>query len=63
MPARKGPGRPPEIPERVELTVYVSKREQAAVQRAAQQADVSTSAWVRALVLAALTERTGRTTR
>lgn len=62
MPARKKLGRPREIPDRVELVVYLTRVERAAIQRAAQRADVSTSAWVRAVVLAALPDRTRRST-
>lgn len=54
-------GRPPEIPDRVKLQVYLSRSELRAIARLAKGADVSTSAWVRKLVLAALRDRTGRT--
>jgi hypothetical protein len=52
MPARLG--RPPEIPDRVTLYVYVSAREQRRIARAARRAKVSASAWIRAVALAAL---------
>jgi hypothetical protein len=47
-------GRPPEIPDRRTLTVYVSGREQRRITRAAKRAHVSVSAWLRALAVAAL---------
>jgi hypothetical protein len=62
MPARKRLGRPPEIPDRVELVVYLSRSDRRAIIRAAKQADVSASAWVRAVALAALKDRAGRAT-
>jgi hypothetical protein len=62
MQARKRLGRPPEITDRVELVVYLSRKERGAIARAARQADVSVSAWVRAVALAALTDRTRRKT-
>jgi hypothetical protein len=62
MPARKRLGRPIEIPDRVELVVYLTRSERREIVRAAQRADVSTSAWVRAVALAALKDRTGRMT-
>jgi hypothetical protein len=62
MPARTRIGRPPEIPNRVELVVYLSRPERTAIRRAAKRADVSTSAWVRAVALAALQDRTRRPT-
>ena len=62
MPARKKLGRPTEIPDRVELVVYLRRKERGAIVRAARQADVSASAWVRAVALAALRDRTGRPT-
>lgn len=52
------PGRPAEIPDRAKLQVYLSRSELRAVARRAKRADMSTSAWVRALVLAALKDRT-----
>src|SRR5262249_7448154 len=58
MPTRKRLGRPPEIPDRVELMVYLSRKERAAIVRAAKRAHVSASAWVRAVALAALPDRT-----
>ena len=54
-------GRPTEIPDRTSLRVYLSRAEQRAVARLARSADVSSSAWVRALVLTALRDRTGKT--
>jgi len=60
MPARKKLGRPPEIPDRVELVVYLSRKERGAIARAARQADVSVSAWVRAVALTALGTAPGR---
>jgi hypothetical protein len=54
MPARKRLGRPTEIPDRVELIVYLSRKERGAIARAARLADVSVSAWVRAVALTAL---------
>jgi hypothetical protein len=55
-------GRPPEIPNRRKLQVYLSAGELRAIARAAKHANVSTSAWMRAVALAALKDRTGRTT-
>lgn len=55
-------GRPPEILNRVKLQVYLSAGELRAVARAAKHANVSASAWIRALAVAALKDRTGRTT-
>jgi hypothetical protein len=63
MPARKGPGRPTELRERREIVVYVTRRERAAIRDAAAGADVSMSAWMRALALAALYARPERKTR
>jgi hypothetical protein len=62
MPTRKRLGRPTEIPDRVELVVYLSGKERGGIVRAAKQANVSASAWVRAVALAALKDRTKRTT-
>ena len=62
MGVRKRLGRPPEIPNRVKLFIYVTAGERQAIARAAKRANVSTSAWVRAVALAALPDRTGRTT-
>jgi hypothetical protein len=63
MGARKRLGRPPEIPNRVKVFVYLRAGERQAIARAAKRANVSTSAWMRATALAALTEdRTRRTT-
>jgi hypothetical protein len=62
MPARKKLGRPTEIPDRVRLNIYLSAGELRAIARAAKRAHVSTSAWVRAVALAALKDRTGRMT-
>jgi hypothetical protein len=59
MPARLG--RPPLFRHRVKLDVFFEAGELRAVKRAAKQADVSASAWVRAAALAALKDRTGRT--
>jgi hypothetical protein len=53
-------GRPPEIPDRVKLEVYLTAREREALARAATQAKVSASAWVRRLILDALPARAGR---
>jgi hypothetical protein len=50
-------GRPPELPDRRKVEVYVTGREQGAIDRAARQAQLSRSAWVRGLVLVALRER------
>jgi hypothetical protein len=52
MPVRRG--RPPEIPDRVTLYVYVTAQEQRRIARAARRAKVSASAWLRARALAAL---------
>jgi hypothetical protein len=52
MPVRLG--RPPEIPDRVTLYVYVTATEQRRITRAARRAKVSASAWVRSVALAAL---------
>jgi hypothetical protein len=52
MPVRRG--RPPEIPDRVTLYVYVSAPEQRRIARAAKRAHLSASAWLRALAQAAL---------
>ena len=62
MPARKRLGRPTEIPDRVELVVYLARSEQREIVRAAQLAHVSASAWVRTVALAALKDRTRRPT-
>jgi hypothetical protein len=62
MPARKRLGRPTEIPDRVELVVYLTRSERREIVRAAQQAHVSASAWVRTVALAALKDRTRRPT-
>jgi hypothetical protein len=61
MGARKKLGRPSEIPNRVKLFVYLTAGERQAIARAAKRANVSTSAWVRAVALTALHSRTGRT--
>jgi hypothetical protein len=55
-------GRPPEIPNRRKLQVYLSRTELRAIKQVAKEANVSASAWVRAVALAALRDRTGRTT-
>jgi hypothetical protein len=52
MQVRKG--RPPEIPQRVTLYVYLSAPEQRRIARAARRAHLSTSAWLRQVALAAL---------
>jgi len=52
LPARVG--RPPEIPDRVTLYVYLTARERRAIARAAKRARISASAWMRALAVAAL---------
>jgi hypothetical protein len=54
MALRKRRGRPPEIPHRIGLRVYVSRREGRAIAAAARQAGRSASAWVRAVAVAAL---------
>jgi hypothetical protein len=61
MPTRNRLGRPTEIPDRVELIVYLTRSERRQIVQAAKQADVSASAWVRARALAALAGRTRRT--
>jgi hypothetical protein len=48
------PGRPPEIPNRVTLAVYLTANERRALVRSARQAEVSASAWVRRLIVDAL---------
>ena len=55
-------GRPPEFHHRVRLEVLLEATELRAITRAAKAAHVSASAWVRAVALAALRDRTGRTT-
>jgi hypothetical protein len=47
-------GRPPEIPNRVTLYVYVTAQEQRRIARAARRAHLSASAWVRTVARAAL---------
>ena len=47
-------GRPPEIPNRVTLWVYVTAQEQRRIARAAKRANLSASAWLRTLAVAAL---------
>jgi hypothetical protein len=47
-------GRPPEIPDRVTLAVYLTAQERRRLARAARQQQMSTSAWVRAIALTAL---------
>jgi hypothetical protein len=59
MPARLG--RPPLFRHRVKLEVFLEAGELRAIKQLAKQADVSASAWVRAVALAALRDRTGRT--
>jgi hypothetical protein len=46
----------------VKLEVFLEAGELRAIKQLAKQADVSASAWVRAAALAALRDRTGRTT-
>jgi hypothetical protein len=58
---RSRTGRPPDFADRVKLQVYLERTERRAVEAVAKRANVSASAWVRALVLAALKDRTGRT--
>jgi hypothetical protein len=60
MPARIG--RPPVFRHRVKLDLFLEAGELRAIKAVAKQADVSASAWVRAAALAALKDRTGRTT-
>jgi len=50
-------GRPPEIPDRVTLAVYLTAQERRALIRTARHAKVSASAWVRRLILDALAVR------
>jgi hypothetical protein len=59
MPARLG--RPPLFRRRVKLEVFLEAGELRAIKRAARQADVSASAWVRSVALAALNDSIGRT--
>jgi hypothetical protein len=59
MPARIG--RPPLFRHRVKLDVFLEAGELRAIKAAAKHADVSASAWVRAVAVAALRNRTGRT--
>lgn len=47
-------GRPPEIPDRVTLAVYLTAQERRALVRTAKRAEVSASAWVRRLIVDAL---------
>jgi hypothetical protein len=51
---RKSVGRPVEVPNRVQLKVYVTAGEGRRIVRAAEQAGLSTSAFVRAAVVASL---------
>jgi hypothetical protein len=60
MPARIG--RPPLFRRRVKLDVFLEAGELRAIKAAAKVGNVSASAWVRSVVLAALKDRTGRTT-
>jgi hypothetical protein len=55
-------GRPPEFRRRVRLEVLLEASERRAIERAAKRANVSTSAWVRAVALAALQDRPERRT-
>ena len=50
-------GRPTEISDRVTLAVYLTAHEQRRIARAARRANVSASAWVRAVALATLAAR------
>jgi len=50
-------GRPVEMPDRVKFSLYLSRKEFLAVTEAATEAEVSASAWVRAIVLKALKRR------
>jgi len=52
MSTQKHLGRPTEIPDRVDLVVYLTRQERAAIIRAAQRAGVSVSAWCRACLRA-----------
>jgi len=61
MPARRG--RPPIFRRRVKLDVFLEAGELRAIKHAAKRADVSASAWMRAVALAALKDRTRRTNR
>jgi len=47
-------GRPPEIPNRVTLAVYLTAQERRALVRTAKQGRQSASAWVRRLIVDAL---------
>jgi hypothetical protein len=60
MPARLG--RPPLFRHRVKLEVFLEAGELRAIRQLAKEGNVSASAWVRAVALAALRDRTGRTT-
>jgi hypothetical protein len=63
MPTRRrGPGRPPLYRHKVKLSVPFEASELRAIRQMAKEGTVSTSAWVRSVVLAALRDRTGRTT-
>ena len=59
MPARKGPGRPPEIPDRVTLYVYLTAAERRRIAQAAHRAKLSVSAWMRIAALTTLRGGTG----
>ena len=54
MALRRRRGRPPEIPHRIRLGVYLSCQEGRAIAAAAAQIGKSASAWMRDLALAAL---------
>jgi uncharacterized membrane protein len=54
-------GRPPEFKRRVRLEVLLEARERREITRAAKQARVSASAWMRTTALAALHESNGGT--
>jgi hypothetical protein len=49
-------GRPPLIPNRTKLAVYVTRQESRRIARVARAQRVSASAWLRALALAALAD-------
>jgi len=59
---RRGPGRPPLYRHKVKLSVVFETSELRAIRQLAKASNVSASAWVRAVALAALPDRTGRTT-
>ena len=62
MPTRRrGPGRPPLYRHKVKLSVLFEASELRAIRKLAKEGTVSASAWVRAVALAAVRDRTGRT--